>query len=54
MPDPDADAVTPEPRLEAALPGAELPTEYLRADAELLVDSIGLAEPHDPSNTIET
>lgn len=39
---------------EAVVPPAELSAEYFRADDELLVDSIELAEPGEPTNTFET
>lgn len=35
-------------------PSAELPAEYLRADNELLVESIELTKPNDPANSLET
>jgi hypothetical protein len=44
----------PGPRPEPVPAPEPLPEEYLRADEELLVESIELGEPYDPANTIET
>lgn len=44
----------PQPEPEPVPAPKPLPAEYLRADEELLVESIELGEPYDPANTIET
>ncbi|MDQ2836112.1 MAG: hypothetical protein M3Y42_00155 [Actinomycetota bacterium] len=51
----DASALSsPAQQPSVAALDAELPAEYLRADSSLLVDSIGLSEPYDPTHTAET